>query len=168
MRLAKRYKWLFSFISAQIPFISSFLVLMLSFADVGPHYAKPVLVLIPIFFWAMTKTAHMEFISIMLFGFVEDFMDGTPFGLNIFIFLSLYFIVYYQKMFPLEESFIFSYLAFSVLTLVLFLFKYAVTVMLFVPNLGFFNILLSWAVLILLYPMFYYMLSRLYVLVRKY
>ncbi|MCR5506942.1 MAG: hypothetical protein K6F04_03795, partial [bacterium] len=127
------------------------------------------LVLIPIFFWAMEKVRCLDFIFIMLFGFIQDFMDGTQFGFNIFIFLSIYFIFYYQKFFPLDESFSFSYLAFAVSTFALILLKYFVISAMFVENTNFFNVLVSWAILLVCYPILYYPLKLLRErIVRKY
>lgn len=169
VKYSKKYKWLLTFISTKIPFLSSFLILLLSFVNFGFYEAKPLLVLIPIFFWGMMKVKSFDFISVLLFGFVQDFLDGTPFGLNIFIFLSLYFMVYYQKFFSIDSSFVFSYLAFSVVSFVLMLIKYFIISILFVYNIAFFNILLSWAILILFYPIFYWILGWLYTrLVGKY
>lgn len=157
-----KYKWLFSLIARQIPWISCFITLILSFIIPPYHNVKATLVLIPIFFWGMEKVKSFDFSFIMLFGFIQDFLDGTQFGFNIFIFLSIYFIVYYQKFFPLDESFAFSYLAFTVLTFILILLKYVVISGMFIENINFFNILISWAILLLCYPIFYWILKKIY------
>ena len=156
-----KYKWLFSFFARQTPWVSSFLILISSFVFIPFYDVKTTLVIIPIFFWGMEKTKSFDFISVMLFGFIQDFLDGTQFGFNMFIFLSIYFIVYYQKFFPLDESFSFSYLAFCISTFVLILIKYFIISSMFVENINFFNILVSWAVLVLWYPIFYYVLKKL-------
>ncbi len=156
-----KYKWLFSFLSHQIPWVSSFFILVFSFVFIPCCNVKSTLVLIPIFFWGMQKTKSFDFISVMLFGFLQDFLDGTQFGFNMFIFLSTYFVVYYQKFFPLDESFTFSYLAFSIVTLALILLKYCVISSMFVENINLLNILVSWAVLILWYPIFFIILKKL-------
>ncbi len=157
-----KYKWLKSFLSKQLPWLSSFFILVLSFVFIPVYNVKATLVLIPIFFWGMKKVKCFDFIFVMLFGFIQDFLDGTQFGFNMFIFLSIYFVVFYQKFFPLDESFSFSYLAFCISTLVLILLKYFVISSMFVENINFFNILLSWAVLILCYPIFYWPLNQIY------
>ena len=154
-----KYKIIFSILARQIPWLSSFLLLALSFVARPVFNTKPTLVLIPIFFWAMHKTPSFDFIFVMLFGFIQDFMDGTQFGFNIFLFLSLYFMVYYQKFFPLDSSFAFSYLAFALSSLGLLLIKYIVIVNFFIANLSLFNIIISWAMLVLLYPLLYIVLQ---------
>ena len=164
-----KYKWLISFLSRQLPWLSCFFILILSFSLIPFYKTKSTLVLIPIFFWSMEKVKCFDFIFVMLFGFIQDFMDGTQFGFNIFIFLSIYFMFFYQKIFPLDESFSFSYLAFSISTLFLILLKYFVISSMFIENINFLNILVSWAILVLLYPIFYYPLKLLRVrIVRKY
>jgi rod shape-determining protein MreD len=166
---SKKYKWLLTFISTKLAFLSSFIILLLSFVNLGFPEAKPMFVLIPIFFWSMMKVKSFDFIYVLFFGFIQDFIDGTTFGLNIFIFLSLYFMVFYQKFFPLDSSFVFSYLAFSIVSFILMLVKYFIILTLFIPTINFFNVLLSWAVLILFYPLFYWILNWLYIkLVGKY
>lgn len=163
-----KYKWFYSLLAKQIPFITSLLILMISFAIPSVYNTKATLVLIPIFYWGMEKTKSFDFIFVMLFGFIQDFLDGTQFGFNIFIFLSLYFIVYYQKFFPFDTSFTFSYLAFSISTLLLLLLKYFIISSMFIENINFFNIIVSWAILILFYPIFYWILKKFNILVRKY
>ncbi len=164
-----KYKWLLTFFAKRIPLLSSFLILLFSFVFIPFFNVKSTLVLIPIFFWGMKKVKNFDFFFVMFFGFIQDFLDGTQFGFNMFIFLSIYFMVYYQKFFPLDESFTFSYLAFSISTFMLVLIKYFVISSMFVENINFFNILVSWAVLILFYPVFYWLLKQLYErIVRKY
>lgn len=163
-----KYKWLFSFCAKQIPFITSLLILIFSFAIPTMYNSKATLVLIPIFYWGMEKTKSFDFIFVMLFGFIQDFIDGTQFGFNIFIFLSLYFIVYYQKFFQIDTSFAFSYLAFSLTTLSLLLLKYFIISSMFIENINFFNIIVSWAILILFYPIFFWGLQKVNTIVRKY
>ena len=156
-----KYKIFLSILARQIPWLSSFLLLILSFVSYPIFNTKPTLVLIPIFFWAMHKTPSFDFIFVMLFGFIQDFMDGTQFGFNIFIFLSIYFIVYYQKFFPLDSSFAFSYLAFASTSLILLFIKYIIISDFFVANIAFFNIMISWAMLVLSYPLLYWLLQQL-------
>ena len=156
-----KYKWLLSILSKQIPFVSSFIILVLSFVLPPIYNAKATIVLIPIFFWGIEKTKSFDFIFVMLFGFIQDFMDGTQFGINIFIFLSIYFMAYYQKLFPLDSSFAFSYFAFSLATLCLLFFKYVIISSMFITNINLFNVILSWAILILCYPLFYWILQKL-------
>ncbi len=164
-----KYKWLFSFLAHQIPFLSSFFILVFSFALPPIFNTKSVLVLIPIFYWGIEKNTSFDFIFVMLFGFIQDLLDGTQFGFNMFIFLSIYFLAFYQKFFPLDASFAFSYLAFSLLSLIALLLKYTVISSIFVVNINFFSVIISWAVLILFYPIFYYILQKLnYKIVRKY
>lgn len=161
-RHSKRYKYFLNFISTKIPFLSSFLILLLSFVNFGYFEAKPLLVLIPIFIWSMYKVKSFDFISVLLFAFIQDFLDGTQFGLNIFIFLCLHFIVYYQKFFTIDSSFVFSYLVFDIISFILIMIKYVIISTLFISGINFFNVLLSWAILILFYPIFYWILSLLY------
>lgn len=156
-----KYKWLLSFIARQTPWLSSFLILVFSFVFMPLYNAKATLVLIPIFYWGIQKTKSFDFISVMLFGFIQDFLDGTQFGFNMFMFLSIYFMAYYQKFFPLVDSFSFSYLAFCVSTFVLILLKYFTISSMFVENINFFNILVSWAFLVLWYPIFFWILKKL-------
>ncbi len=155
-----KYKWLKSFMASKIPFLSSFFILVLSFSIPTFYNVKPMLVLIPIFFWGMKKAAYFDFISVMLFGFIQDFMDGTQFGFNMFMFLTIYFMVYYQKILPLDTSFTMSYIGFSTITFVLFLMKYFVISIMFVNNIDFFSIILSWAILILFYPVLNWLLVK--------
>ncbi len=164
-----KYKWLLLFLAKQVPFVSTFIILIFSFVFAPIYNAKSTLVMIPIFFWAMEKNSSFDFVFVMLFGFIQDFMDGTQFGLNIFLFLSLYFMIYYQKFFPIDTSFAFSYLAFSLTTLLLLLLKYFLISSMFIEYINFFNIVVSWAILILSYPLLYWILQKINLnIVRKY
>jgi rod shape-determining protein MreD len=147
-----------TFLSKGVPLAECFLIQMVSFSLISMLDARPMLVLIPLFYWAMVKTPYLDFIPIMLLGFVQDFMDGTVVGLNVFIFLSLYFVVHYQKIFPLDSSFGFAYLAFSASTLVLLTVKY-VLISLFVPTAGFMGVFVNWLVLAAFFPPLYYIIK---------
>ncbi|MDR1476827.1 MAG: hypothetical protein LBI17_01715 [Rickettsiales bacterium] len=153
----RKYRVLTAFLAKGTPFIECFLIQVLSFSPLMPFQSKPVLVLVPIFFWAMAKTAYIDFIPIMLLGFVQDFMDGTVIGLNVFVFLSLYFMVYYQKIFPIDASFGFSYMAFAAVSFALAVAKYSI-VSLFVPLVGVLDGLVNWALLALFFPPIYMVL----------
>jgi cell shape-determining protein MreD len=149
MSLRTRYLWnkAAAWIAAAIPISSTLAILALSFVDTPVLAAKPMLALVPIFFWASVENRHIDFVSIMAFGFVQDFMDGTQPGVNIFVFLTLYFIAYYQKLFPLEDSFLFSWLTFGGLSAALYFVKYQM-ISIFVPNISAAGALYSWLALV--------------------
>jgi rod shape-determining protein MreD len=148
-----------SFVAKGVPFAECFLLQVLSFSLVLPLGVRPVLVLVPLFYWAMVKTPYLDFIPVMLLGFVQDFMDGAVVGLNVFVFLSLYFVVHYQKLFPLDSSFAFSYLAFASSTLALLVVKYSIFA-LFVPAAGFMGAFADWLWLAALFPPLCWLLAR--------
>jgi rod shape-determining protein MreD len=156
-RFNRKYKLAMTFVSKGVPFAECFLLQALSFSLLPFLGSRPVLVLMPLFYWAMVKTAYLDFIPVMLLGFVQDFMDGTLVGLNVFIFLSLYFVVYYQKTFPLEASFAFSYLAFGTLAFVLLAVKYSI-VSLFVPAAGLAGWFMNWLCLAAFFPPLYWLI----------
>lgn len=157
-RFNRKYKLAMAFVARGVPFAECFLVQVLSFSLLPFLGSRPMLVLVPLFYWAMVRTPYLDFIPVMLLGFVQDFMDGTLVGLNVFIFLSLYFVVHYQKVFPLDSSFWFSYLAFASVAFALLLVKYSI-VSLFVPAAGLAGWFVNWLCLSAFFPPLYWLVG---------
>jgi cell shape-determining protein MreD len=154
---AKAAAW----IAPALPAAACFFSLALSFSFVTPVFARPMLVLIPIYYFSMVKSADIGFISIMLFGFVQDFVDGTAFGLNIFLFLSLYFIIYYQKIFPIAESNAFAFLVFAAISGALVLIKASIISIFFLPKGAIAaSAAANWVWLLIFYPPLAWLLSK--------
>ncbi len=152
---------IFKYLVNTIPVFSTFLIFILSFIF-NPFFGiKSMLVLIPIFFWGSEKVLYFDFVSIMIFGFFQDFIDGTRLGINIFIFLSIYFFTYYQKFFTFVSSFFYSYLLFFVVISLALLLKFLILYLFFLDNISFRNVLFSIILLNIYYPIIYLFLQKL-------
>ena len=154
-------KKIFNFISTKIPVITGFFIFIVSFIFKPTSNIKPVIILIPVFFWGSKQKVFFDFVTVFILGFLQDFMDNTPPGINIFIFLILYSFVYYQTYFSLNKSFLYSFSIFSISIIILFLLKFLILKSFFIANISFKNILYSSLILILYYPIFYIFLEYL-------
>lgn len=149
------------FLSSKIPLITTIFIFITSFIFKPFYNIKLLITLIPIFFWTSKQKSHFDFIPVLLFGFLQDFIDNTPFGINLFMFLSLYFFIYYQDFFSINTSFIYSFSVFSLLSIILLLLKFIILKSFFIVNINFLNIFYSILILILCYPVFYIFLGYL-------
>ena len=149
------------FISSKIPLITTIFIFITSFVLEPFKNIKLLTVLIPIFFWISKQKQVLDFVTVLVLGFLQDFIDNTPFGINVFIFLILYFFIYYQTFFPINTSFIYSFSVFSFLSTILLLLKFVILKLFFVANINFYNVFYSAIFLILYYPMFYIFLEYL-------
>ena len=101
------------FISSKIPLMTTVVIFITSFIFQPFKNIKILATLIPIFFWSSKQKAFFDFLPVLLFGFLQDFIDNTAFGINIFIFLTLYSFVSYQTFLPINTSFFYSFFIFS-------------------------------------------------------
>ncbi|MDR0367370.1 MAG: hypothetical protein LBH41_02225 [Rickettsiales bacterium] len=139
-------------IAPALPIAASAFILALSFSFATPLFYRPVLVMIPIYYFSITKNPHISFISIMTFAFVQDFMDGTAFGANMFLFLVLHFAAYYQKIFPLGENPLLAFGTFACASGILTLAKGAILAVISPSKTGGAAALYSWLWLCAFYP----------------
>ena len=149
------------FISSKIPLMTTIVIFITSFIFQPFKNIKILATLIPIFFWSSKQKAFFNFLPVLLFGFLQDFIDNTSFGINIFIFLSLYSFVSYQTFLPINTSFFYSFFIFSISVIILSILKFIILKLFFIPYINFTNICNSTLFIILYYPIFYIFLEYL-------
>lgn len=162
-----KYNILFKTWCRFAPIITSIILFVFSFVIKPVLNVQITLSLIPIFFWGSEKNISFDFIFVIILGIFQDIVDGTLLGINIFLFLSLYFFVFYQKLISLESSFIISYIAFIISSFSILIVKYFIIWILINNVISISNLLLSWMFLILCYPFVYLILQKINLKIMK-
>ena len=108
------------FARSTTPFILSLVLVILSVIPTYiPNYmaVAPVLPLVAIYHWAIYRPNLLPVFSIFILGLMQDFLMGTPVGLHVLVFLTVYGIVLSQRRFFAEKSFIFYWFGFGIISL---------------------------------------------------
>jgi rod shape-determining protein MreD len=77
----------------------------------------PVLPLVSIYHWTIYRPNLLPVFTVFILGLMQDFLMGTPVGVNVLVFLTVYGIVLSQRRFFAEKSFIFYWFGFAVISL---------------------------------------------------
>ena len=99
------------------PKLLTALILLFSVAPTylpGYSSVRPALTLVPIFYWAVYRPDRFSVISAFLFGVALDLLDGTPLGINTFVFTVFYLLADSQRRFLNGKPFGFVFAGFSV------------------------------------------------------
>ena len=108
------------FARSSTPFILSLVLVILSVIPTHiPGYmaVAPVLPLVSIYHWAIYRPNLLPVFTVFILGLMQDFLMGTPVGLYVLVFLTVYGIVLSQRRFFAEKSFIFYWFGFGVISL---------------------------------------------------
>ena len=108
------------FTRSSTPFILSLILVILSVIPTYiPSYmaVAPVLPLVSIYHWAIYRPNLLPVFSVFILGLMQDILMGTPVGLYVLVFLTVYGIVLSQRRFFAEKSFIFYWLGFGAISL---------------------------------------------------
>ena len=103
------------------PFGLSLLLVILSVVPTHiPGYAQiaPILALVSIYHWAIYRPNLLPLFSVFILGLLQDLLTGTPVGLYILVFLTVYGIVLSQRRFFAGKSFTVYWIGFAVVSLV--------------------------------------------------
>ena len=103
------------------PFGLSLLLVILSVVPTHfPGYAQiaPVLALVSIYHWAIYRPNLLPLFSVFILGLLQDLLSGTPVGLYILVFLTVYGVVLSQRRFFAGKSFTMYWFGFAIISLV--------------------------------------------------
>ena len=102
------------------PFGLSLILLVLSVLPTHiPGYMQiaPVLALISVYHWAIYRPNLLPIFAVFILGLLQDLLLGTPVGLYILVFLTVYGVVLSQRRFFVGKSFIFFWFGFAVISM---------------------------------------------------
>jgi rod shape-determining protein MreD len=102
------------------PFFLSLALVVLSVVPIFiPLYMEvaPILSLVSIYHWAIYRPNLLPVFSVFMLGLLQDILFGTPVGLYVLVFLTVYGIVVSQRRFIIGKSFKFYWLGFAVVTM---------------------------------------------------
>jgi rod shape-determining protein MreD len=111
-----------------IPFVSSMMLVILSVVPLYiPSYEQmsPIFVLISIYHWAIYRPDLLPLYSIFILGLTQDFLNGTPVGLFVVVFLSIYGLIVSQRRFFAGKSFNLYWFGFAAILLFAFFLSWA-------------------------------------------
>ena len=103
------------------PFGLSLLLVILSVVPTYiPGYAQiaPILALVSIYHWAIYRPNLLPLFAVFILGLLQDLLTGTPPGLYILVFLTVYGVVLSQRRFFAGKSFTVYWFGFAVVSLV--------------------------------------------------
>lgn len=106
------------FARSVVPFIMSLLLVILSVVPTYiPDYNQvtPVFALIAIYHWPVYRPNLLSLLPVFFLGFIQDLLLGTPIGLYILVFLTVYGIVFFQRRFFIGRPFIIYWIGFAVI-----------------------------------------------------
>ena len=102
------------------PFGLSLILLVLSVLPTHiPGYMQiaPILVLISIYHWAIYRPNLLPIFAVFILGLLQDLLLGTPVGLYILVFLTVYGVVLSQRRFFVSKSFTVYWFGFAVISM---------------------------------------------------
>ena len=79
------------------------------------NQVSPIVALIAIYHWAVYRPNLLSLIPVFVLGLIQDLLIGTPVGLYVLVFLSVYGIVFSQRRFFIARSFVFYWVGFAVI-----------------------------------------------------
>ena len=84
-----------------------------------PGYMEiaPTLALVAIYHWAIYRPNLLPTIAVFALGLLQDLLLGTPVGLYILVFLTVYGIVYSQRRFFVKKSFTIYWFGYAVISM---------------------------------------------------
>jgi len=103
-----------------IPFGLSLILVVLSVLPTHiPGYMQiaPILALISIYHWAIYRPNLLPILAVFILGLLQDLLLGTPVGLYVLVFLTVYGVVLSQRRFFVGKSFIFFWFGFAVISM---------------------------------------------------
>ena len=102
------------------PFGLSLILVVLSVLPTHiPGYMQiaPILALISVYHWAIYRPNLLPIFAVFILGLLQDLLLGTPVGLYILVFLTVYGVVLSQRRFFVGKSFIFFWFGFAVISM---------------------------------------------------
>ena len=102
------------------PFGLSLILVVLSVLPTHiPGYMQiaPVLALISVYHWAIYRPNLLPIFAVFILGLLQDLLLGTPVGLYVLVFLTVYGVVLSQRRFFVGKSFIFFWFGFAVISM---------------------------------------------------
>lgn len=156
-----RYR-LLSALQKSTPFLICFLLLVLRLLPLPLFGTFPVsFILIPLFYWTLFFPDYITPAFVFFIGLLGDLMLENLFGVGAFSLLVFYLIITLERRFFVGRSFSFLWMIFALYSFVVMGLEWGGTCVLNGHFFPFGEVLLSWVVLNLFYPIIIPLLGRL-------
>lgn len=139
-----------------IPFLLTLFLVLIDFVPTHlplSHFLRPDLALICVYFWLLYRLDLFGVVSVLLLGVVVDSLSGVPLGTNICVFMLVYLLTMMISSYVNTKPFMISWLIFALIAFVAFLFKWILFCVYYRVILELPNILTTYIVTVLIYPL---------------
>ena len=144
------------FAKSTAPFLMGLLLVIFSVVPTHiPHYSQiaPIFAFVAIYHWSVYRPDLLSVLPVFLLGFIQDLLMGTPIGLYILVFLTVYGIVFSQRKFFIGRSFVFYWTGFAVIAALALLESYLLASVWHLTFLDFNAIIFQYFVLLGVFPL---------------
>jgi len=112
----------------------------------------PIFALVAIYHWAIYRPDLLPIFSVFILGLLQDFLLGTPVGLYILVFLTVYGIVLSQRRFFAGKSFTFYWFGFALMSMLASIESYLLGSIWYIMFLDFNMAALQYLILLGIFP----------------
>ncbi len=145
------------------PFFFTLLLTVLSVVPTHiPDYTQitPIFALVSVYHWAVYRPNLLPLLLVFVLGMVQDLLLGTPIGLYILVFLTVYGIVLSQRRFFIGKSFIFYWLGFATISALASIESYILASAWNLMFLGFDVLIFQYLILLGIFPIVVWLLLK--------
>ena len=81
------------------------------------HFFRPDLAMACLYFWVLYRSDLFSVFSVVILGFVSDTLSGTPFGVDLFVFIFVYILTLTYGSYANTKPFLVSWFGFALVFL---------------------------------------------------
>jgi len=154
------------FLLAILPALITFLLAIFSLSSshvvAGLNRFMPLLALIPVFYWGMTRAREMPYWFVFLLGLLVDAVTGQPLGLSSLLYLFFLILLRTQRKYIHKEGFVLQWGYFAGLLGVICLLNWIVLSLFYTQFAALVPAIIQWLLTIGCYPLLHSLFDRLY------
>ena len=136
-------------------FVTLFWVLVLCVPTHLPlsHFFRPDLAMACLYFWVLYRSDLFSIFCVLILGVVSDSLSGTPFGLNLLVFIFAYMLTLTYGSYVNTKPFFISWIGFALVFLLVLFLKWLLLSIYYKTFLFVEYIVLTYVTTILIYPL---------------
>ena len=154
------------YLKGMIPFFMTLVLMLLNFLPTHipfSHFLRPDISMICIYFWVLYRSDLFGLVSVIILGVASDSLSGTPFGINLFVFLLTYVLTLTYWSYVYAKSFLISWVGFALVLASGLICKWLLLSVYYKTFLLLSHIGLTFMVTLLIYPL----IARLNIMVQN-
>ena len=128
----------------------------------GLNHFMPILPLIPVFYWGMTRAREMSYWFVFLLGIVLDAVMGLPLGLSSFLYIFFLIMLHAQRKYIHKEGFLIKWGYFAALLGVTCGLNWIILTLFYAHSEAFFPGMMQWFFTVCCYPFMHKGFDELY------